>query len=82
MSFRTFFLGLAPADREAYAKKAGTSVATLSQVAYGYKHVELGFADVLVALAPRGKLKLKDIPLTKRAERQHAIRLAESAKAA
>lgn len=75
-------MGLAPADRELYAIKAGTTVATLNQVAYGYKAVELGFADVLVAVAPRGKLSLDDIPLTERAQRQQAIRSAEARNAA
>ena len=75
MDFRTFFLGLAPSEREAYAGDAQTGVPTLLQVAYGNKQVELGFADVLVALAG-GNLSIDDMPLTERAAKQHAIRVA------
>lgn len=74
MSFRDFFLPLPPTERTAYAAKAGTSVPMLLQVAYGNKRIELGFADVLVAVAPRGALRIEDMPLTDRAAQQHAIR--------
>lgn len=82
MSFRTYFLALDADQRKAYAERAGSSVGYLTQVAYGNKQVELGFADVLVAVAD-GALGLPDLPLTDRAATQHAIRSGtETAKAA
>ena len=73
MSFRTYFLGLSAEQRKAYAERAATSVGYLTQVAYGNKDVELGFADVLVAVSD-GVLTLADLPLTERAVQQHEIR--------
>lgn len=73
MTFRTFFLSLSRPEREAYAQQAGTTAATLIQVAYGRKRVELGFADALVAVSG-GALGIADIPLTDKAAAQHAIR--------
>lgn len=73
MSFRTYFLGLDVAQRTAYADRVGSSVGYLTQVAYGNKKVELGFADVLIAVAV-GQLTLGDLPLTDRALEQHERR--------
>lgn len=73
-AFKDFFFALTPDARADYAAKAGSSIQMLQQLAYGNKAVELGFADVLVALSD-GRLTIDDIPLTERAARQHAIRL-------
>lgn len=73
MTFRDFFMGMAPPERATYAESACTTVGTLLQVAYGNKRVELGFADALVAVAA-GRLALDDLPLTERAAQQRAIR--------
>lgn len=81
MSFKDFFFGLPHPERVQYAESAATSVAMLSQVAYGNKRVELGFADVLVAVS-RGRLSLEQIPMTGRAVAQHAIRTAPVKQAA
>ena len=81
MSFKTYFFGLPQPDREILAGKAGTSVAMLQQIAYGNKRVELGFADVLVAVSG-GALTLQQIPMTERALSQHAIRTAPVKQAA
>ncbi len=81
MAFKEFFFALDADQRAAYALKAGSSAQMLQQVAYGHKSVELGFADVLVALSG-GKLTVEDVPLTERAARQHAIRRRPKAKAA
>jgi hypothetical protein len=75
MSFRTFFLGLDSDQRSAYAARADSTVGYLTQVAYGNKQVDLGFADVLVRVSD-GALALGDLPLTDRARQQHAIRSA------
>lgn len=72
-TFKKFFLGLAQADREVYAKRAGSSVGYLLQIAYGNKGVELGMADAMVAAAG-GALKLDHLPLTDRAREQRRIR--------
>lgn len=81
MSFKDFFFGLPQPERVKYAESAATSVAMLSQIAYGNKRVELGFADVLVALSG-GRLSLQQIPLTDRAMAQNAIRTAPVKQAA
>lgn len=73
MSFRTYFLGLPADDRASYADRAGSTVGYLMQIAYGNKLVDLGFADVLVAVSD-GALSLEDIPLSERAVSQHGIR--------
>ena len=73
MSFRTYFFGLDAAQRLAYADRAKSTVGYLTQVAYGNKKVELGFADVLVAVSD-GALSLVDLPLTDRAAEQDGIR--------
>lgn len=73
MDFKAFFLDLSVAERDELAEHAGSTRGTLTQVAYGHKRVELGFADVLVKLG-RGKLTLDDVPLTDNAARQRLIR--------
>lgn len=73
MSFQTFYLGLPVAERTAFAQRANTSRAVLQQVAYGMKKVELGFADVIVAVAGGG-VTLDDLPLTENATKQRTIR--------
>lgn len=73
MTFKAFFFDLTVPEREDFADKAGSTRGLLTQVAYGNKRVELGFADVLVKLS-RGKLTLDDVPLTENAARQRAIR--------
>lgn len=77
-TFKTYFLGMAQADREVYAARAGSSVGYLLQIAYGNKQVELGMADAMVA-ASGSVLKLDHLPLTDRAREQHRIRSAEHA---
>lgn len=76
MTFKTFFLGLAAAERKEYAGRAGSTEGYLLQVAYGNKLVELGMADALVA-ASGGVLKLEMLPLTDRAKQQDSIRRAD-----
>lgn len=73
MDFRTFFFAKTVSEREAFASRAGSSRGLLTQVAYGNKNVELGFADVIVALS-EGKVELDGLPLTENARRQHGIR--------
>ena len=73
MDFKTFFFGLPIAERESFAQQAGTTRGYLNQVAYSNKRVELGMADVLVAVSG-GQLRLDDLPLTDNAQRQRAIR--------
>lgn len=75
MSFRTYFFALDQEQRASFAERAGSSAGYLTQVAYGNKSVELGLADVLVAVS-NGALKLSDIPLTLRAMQQHGVRSA------
>ncbi len=73
MRFRAFFREMPPLDRAEFAARAGSTVGYLDQVAYGNKQIELGLADVLVALSG-GELTLDDVPLTDRAKRQRAVR--------
>jgi len=72
MGFKERWLGLPVSERESLAQQALTTRATLHQVAYVGKRVELGLADCLVALMPG--LTLDDIPLTDRAKRQALVR--------
>lgn len=81
MNFRRFFLDMPPEQRAAYAERADSSVGYLLQVAYGNKRVDLGFADVLVAVSD-GRLSLAGLPLSERAEQQHQIRVAAVAQQA
>jgi hypothetical protein len=78
MDFKRFFMALAPDERSAFAVRANTSVGYLTQVAYGNKRLELGFADVLSSLSG-GLVQLNELPLTENAARQHAIRCERSA---
>lgn len=70
--FKTFYLSMSPDDREAFAASTGTSTGMLTQIAYGHKQIELGFADVLVAKGHG--YGLDTLPLTDRAKDQHRIR--------
>jgi hypothetical protein len=73
MDFKTFFTNLPVAERESFAQQAGTSRGYCNQVAYANKQIELGMADVFVALGG-GHLNLDELPLTDRAIAQRAIR--------
>lgn len=73
MDFKTFFTGLPIAERESFAQQAGTSRGYCNQVAYAGKQIELGMADVFVAVSG-GKLSLDELPLTERASAQRLIR--------
>lgn len=66
MTFRSYFTGLDADARADYAKSVGSTVGYLLQVAYENKRVELGLADVMVAVA-NGAITLADLPLTDRA---------------
>lgn len=73
MDFKTFFTNLPVAERESFAQQAGTSRGYCNQVAYANKQIELGMADVFVALGG-GHLTLDELPLTDRAAAQRLIR--------
>jgi hypothetical protein len=73
MDFKTFFFGLSVAERDLFAGRAHTSRGLLTQVAYKNKRIELGFADVLIALSG-GQVTLDELPLTDNATRQRGIR--------
>lgn len=73
-TFKSFLMGMSTEEREQYATRAGTSTGQLNQIVYAGREIELGLADVLVALAPAGSLSLDDLPLTDRAQKQRAIR--------
>jgi hypothetical protein len=73
MDFRTFYFAKTVSERDDFASAAGTSRGLLTQVAYKNKCVELGFADVIVALSG-GKVELDDLPLTENARRQRSLR--------
>jgi len=73
MEFKSFFFGLALPEREAFAVKVGSSKGMLTQIAYGNKRVELGFADVICAQSG-GLVGLDDLPLTERAVAQRELR--------
>jgi len=72
MRFKTHYLGLPVADRDALVERAGTTRGTMNQVVYAGKQIELGLADCLVTLCPG--LTLDDMPLTERAKQQRATR--------
>jgi hypothetical protein len=78
MDFKTFFFAMPIADRDAFAERANTSRGLLTQVAYRNKQIELGLADVIVALT-HGEVPLVGLPLTENALRQHSIRQGASA---
>ncbi len=73
MRFRDYYLGMPTAERSEFALRCGTSRHFLQQVAYGYKQIELGFADVIVRLSGR-QVSLDELPLTDRAQRQRQLR--------
>lgn len=73
MSFKNFFLAMRVPERCAYAATCSTTYNYLKMVAYGGKTVDLGMADVLVAVA-KGKISLDDIPLSDKAKRFRALR--------
>lgn len=79
MDFKRFFFDMTPTEREVFAASAGSTPGTLTQVAYGHKSIELGFADVLCALSKR-KVDMDSLPLTERAQRQRSIREAHATK--
>lgn len=71
MEFRDFFLKLPADQREAYAKRAGSTVRYLNQVAYGHKKAGLAFAAELVK-ASDGALTMGDIPMSDDTRALHA----------
>lgn len=71
--FRDFWFALPVSERVAFAARGHSSRGFLNQVAYGHKRIELGLADVIVALAG-GLVALDDLPLTENAMRQRHIR--------
>lgn len=73
MDFKTFYTSKTVAERDAFDAQAGTSRGYCNQIAYAKKQIELGMADVLVALS-NGQLTLDDLPLTDRAKAQRVIR--------
>lgn len=73
MEFKHYFFSLPRPEQESLAQRAGTSHQMLAQIARGNKQIELGFADVIVAMAD-GALTLEDLPLTERAEFQSKAR--------
>lgn len=81
MDFKTFFFGMPIPARDEFAARAGTSRPYLYKIAYRRRNVELGTADVLVALA-EGAIDLDDLPLTEAAKRQRVIRTQSGTKRA
>lgn len=75
MDFRTFYRGLLPEQREAFAQKVHTTVGYCHQITCG-KRIELGLADAIVAVAPQfgGVITLAELNLTDRARGQDAVR--------
>lgn len=73
MSFRKFFLAMKVPERCAYAEACGTQYSLLKSLAYDMKQVDLGLADVLVAVS-RGQISLDDVPLSEKAKRHRALR--------
>ena len=72
MTFKHYFFSLSRDEQNALAQKAGTSHQMLAQIARGNKDVELGFAQVIVAVCG-GSIGLPDLPLTDRAKSQITI---------
>ena len=82
MSFKTYYLSLAVAERADFATQAGTTTGLCHQLAYtDSKRVELGLADAMVAVS-NGRLSLDDIPLTDRAQFQREVRTTNQPKEA
>lgn len=73
MNFKAHYLTMPVPERTEFAVTCGTTHTYLKQVAYGVKRLDLGLADVIVAVS-RGKLTLDDLPLTDNARRQRGIR--------
>jgi hypothetical protein len=73
MDLKTFLKQLPIHLRKDFAARAHTSDAMLSKVANGHKQIELGFADVIVALSG-GVVTLGELPLTDRARFQRDTR--------
>lgn len=73
MNFKEFFFGMSIPARDQFAARAGTSRPYLYKIAYRRRNIELGAADVLVALAG-GAIDHDDLPLTAAAKRQRVIR--------
>jgi hypothetical protein len=73
MDFKTFYFAKTVDGREDFATRVGSTRGTLTQVAYGHKRVELGFADVIVALSGRS-VDLDGIALTDNARKQRSLR--------
>lgn len=72
-SFKLFFSKLDRAGRAEYAALCGTTPGLLNKLRYGGGRVELGLADVMVAVGCE-RFMLSDLPLTERAKAQHEAR--------
>jgi hypothetical protein len=73
MDFQTFFAALDAEQRRALATEANTSLGQLRHLAAGRKDIELGFADVIVAVSGN-RVTLDELPLTDNARTQRGIR--------
>lgn len=72
-SFKLFFSELDRAGRAEFAALCGTTPGLLNKLIYGGGRVELGLADVMVAVGC-GRFALSDLPLTERAKAQDIAR--------
>lgn len=79
MDFKTYYLSLSKQERSNFSEKVGTTLGYCHQLAYGDKQIELGLADVIVAVS-NGALELSDLPLTARAEFQSKARISTTGK--
>ena len=73
MDFKNYYLKLSTTERDLFVEKASTSRGYCNQIAYANKQIELGMADVFVALSG-GNLTLDELPLTDRAKQQLKVR--------
>lgn len=73
MDFKTFYLRMTVSERDQFAAAAGTTRGTCNQIAYAGKQIELGLADVFVAVSGN-VLSLDTLPLTRRAMLQRRLR--------
>lgn len=80
MDFKTYYLGLPQLERASFAETVGTTLGYCRQLAYGEKRIELGMADVMVAVSG-GVLTLDGLNLTQRAVYQDRVRRACTADA-
>ena len=71
--FKEYFFKKTLAERDSFAKDAGSTRGTLTLVAYGHKQIDLGLADVICAVSGNA-ITLADLPLTDRARQQHQTR--------